>query len=929
MQFRLIILSFSLLFATIMQAQPANDECQNAINLPISSNWCSNFGEFSNFLGSPSSFAPPGCFGSTGADVWFRFTAVGTDLNLTVNGSQAPSAGGTLLKPQVALYSGNCSGTINQLRCASPFGNNNIVDMYRGALVIGQSYLIRIQGLGGAMGSFQICAQNYNAPALPGSDCVTAAVLCDKSAFAVQSVIGGGLDPDEAFNSCIGGLGGNSESNSTWFKWTCDQSGSFVFTLTPNNASDDLDFVVYELPNGINNCAGKVVRRCMAAGNPVSVFPSICHGPTGLRFTSTDVSESAGCTLGQDNWVAALNLISGRSYAVVVNNFTSTSNGFQIDFGGTATFRGPTADIIVSPSTNGCINDTWTFTDNSSFAFGTITNWNWTFGTDATPATANTKGPHNVSYSSTGQKTISLSIETNEGCIVTHTMVINIDSCCQGANAIQQTNISTDVLCSDDTDGIITITPTTTILTPYSYNWSTGAASNPLTGLSIGNYTVTISNGLCEAIEIIPVEGPPAWQITDNITRPTCGGGTDGAIDILTVSGSNGAPYQFNWNNTGFSSNTSINNLAPGLYSVIIEDVQGCETTVNYTINELQLEIDTLNSFTINPRCFGDSNGSIHVVSQNGLGPYSYIWNTGATGAVINNLSVGTYTLDTIWDANGCRNWSPFSFTLITGDSMSVQLDTFETSCSAGADGQIISTVTGGVHPYQYLWSNTQQDSIATNLAAGMYSLTVTDALNCVIIQTGTITNPFVPTVNPFFNGIPTETTTTIISGTSVNIDGGNAAEAGVSYIWTASPSAGILFEDNSAYATSITATASGIFNLIITASATSGCEDTASIVLTSESLFIGIPNAFSPNNDGVNDVFSLIGLPANEILTFQVFNRWGQLIYDGSNSLTPGWDGRFNNTPQPTEMYLYLIVYQIYGTTEQISLKGEVTLIR
>ncbi|MDV7400187.1 hypothetical protein RZS08_52725, partial [Arthrospira platensis SPKY1] len=110
------------------------------------------------------------------------------------------------------------------------------------------------------------------------------------------------------------------ESNSTWFVWTAGSSGSLTFTLTPLNPPDDLDFVVYEYPNGPGNCAEKIPLRCMA---------SSCQGPTGLNESSTDLAEPPNCNPAtQDNFLAALQMEEGKTYGVMVNNFSTTGMGF-------------------------------------------------------------------------------------------------------------------------------------------------------------------------------------------------------------------------------------------------------------------------------------------------------------------------------------------------------------------------------------------------------------------------------------------------------------------------------------------------------------------------------------------------------------------------------------------------------------------------
>ena len=1000
MLFRLTLIIICLCNCVLVFAQPSNDECHYPILLPISSNWCSSVAAYTNVGATASSFTTSSCFTNNNGDVWFSFVAVGRDLNVTINGNQAPTPGGTLSNPQVALYSGTCTstgGTLSHLQCQSASGNNNIVDLYKGALVIGQTYLLRVKG-NGSTGTFQICAQSYNAPALPGSDCISASVLCDKSSFVVQSVIGAGLDPGELANSC---LGSNGESNSTWFKWTCDQSGSLTFVLTPNNLVDDLDFVLYELPNGINNCAGKTVLRCMAAGEDPNLYPSACHGPTGLRSSANDVNEPPGCDLGQDNWLSPANLVAGRSYALIINNFTSTENGFQIDFGGTATFQGPVANFTISAPTSNCASESWTFTDNSSFAFGNIANWTWTFGTGANPATANTQGPHAVTYNTPGQKSVVLSVETNEGCLVTHVVLLQVDSCCNTLNALQYTTANTDVLCRDNPNGTVSINPSTTHLTPYIYTWSTGGISNSLNNLLVGNYTVNISNGICTAQDTLSVGGPPPWELIDSITRPTCDGGTDGAILALNTNGSNGAPYLYNWNNTGLSSNTSYNNLSNGTYSLTLQDNQGCDTIINYLVQELVLELDPVASGIVNPSCYGYSDGSILVTAQNGLAPYSFIWNHNVTGPLLTNLSEGTYSLDTVWDANRCRTWAPVDFILTAPDSLKVSLDSIVVSCTGNPNGQLMPIVSGGTYAYQYLWSNFQQDSIATNLGAGNYQLTITDANNCTKIIQTSLTEPPILRVNYQVKNVScfgySDGQIQIIGqggrpGYTYSMDGSIftavdsfAVPAGSSYTLYVQDVAGCManlnpvvvqepdllvvdagrdttielgetidieaqlsFFDYYTYNWSVNTgdiecptcrqtTLQPVedrkyYHVLVTTAA--GCIATDSfLVIVEKDRDLFIPNAFSPNNDGSNDIHDVYsGNNVAMIKRYLIFDRWGDLVYKKQNIPQRwknfGWNGTFRGQKMQTGVYIYMIEVEfIDGVVLRYS--GDLSLFR
>jgi len=321
---------FLLFFVvTLSWAQPANDNCDQATVLLELTNACSNVGQFTNGGATPSNFSEPDCFNNAGNDVWFQFVAGATDVNILVIGNASIDPGGTLVNPEVALYNGDCASEISEWRCASDESNDNTVELRRGGLIVGGIYYVRIQGANGNTGTFQICVNNFNPPANPGSDCdnsnplLSAAVLCDKSAFSVQKLEGGGEDNNEAANTCLD-ISGPSESSSTWFTWIAESSGPLTFTLTPNRPGDDLDFVVYELPNGIKDCSNKVVLRCMATA---------CEGPTGLNMSSTDLEEDLNCDFGEDGFVRFIDMEEGKSYALMVNNFTNTGDGFAIEFG--------------------------------------------------------------------------------------------------------------------------------------------------------------------------------------------------------------------------------------------------------------------------------------------------------------------------------------------------------------------------------------------------------------------------------------------------------------------------------------------------------------------------------------------------------------------------------------------------------------------
>ncbi|MEO6758054.1 MAG: gliding motility-associated C-terminal domain-containing protein, partial [Saprospiraceae bacterium] len=476
------LVCLSLLFVAKLSAQ-SNDECANATFLPQVENFCSLPAEGDNSLATASNLPVPGCFDSGDHDIWFSFVAIATQATIIIRGNTFDTPGGSLIRPSVALYAGTCT-SLTELACKADQVNNNIIELSSGGLTPGETYYFRVDGF--LPGTFQYCLRNYFFDGQLSGDCPTAVVVCDKMPFNVAAVAGPGNDPSELDDApCFGGF--FAESNTTWYVFTAASTGSLEFTLTPNNASDDLDFVVYRLPNGPGDCANKVVVRCMAAGDFSANSP--CMGPTGLNTSSTAISKPAGCDpVGENNFLAPLNMIAGATYALAVNNFTSSGNGFQVDWGGTGTFTGPEAGFTTDVTGDSlCLGQAVIFTDTSSFSTGTFTSWRWNFGLGAQPDTADTAGPHTVRYTSAGQKIVSLTLQTSTGCQVTATHNLTVDTCCTlSAKADLVLECAAD--CPQATISVLNA------LSPVSYVWNGGQTDSLLSNLEPGDYAFTVTD---------------------------------------------------------------------------------------------------------------------------------------------------------------------------------------------------------------------------------------------------------------------------------------------------------------------------------------------------------------------------------------------------------------------------------------------------
>ena len=438
----LYIFIISLTFANFGAAQVDYANCQTAFQILDPIDWCSADAGFNNINVGASGYGPASCWNNADNDVWFEFTAFATAVNLVISGN---GAGNTLSNPQVALYTGSCGGTINELQCEVAGG---ITNLFETGLIIGQKYLIRINGADDDQGAFKICINNYNPPVDPGQDCITGSILCDKSPFVVQAVSGAGADSDEAAGSCLGNFGQQSENQSTWFKWTASTSGTLTFIITPLNPSDDLDFVLYEITNTDGTCA-KTQLRCMATS---------CQGPTGLDLTSTDLEEDLNCEANEDGFVRFIDMIAGNSYALMVNNFSNTGVGFNMEWGGTGDFLGPDPEFLIVPDSLECDQEFMVINTSSSPNGINIIDFAWTFGERAVPLTSPLENPGPVSYEKFGQKFVVLQVTTDKGCIVTEVEPIYAEPCCEDLEQIGINELEViDLICPGIPEGSFTI----------------------------------------------------------------------------------------------------------------------------------------------------------------------------------------------------------------------------------------------------------------------------------------------------------------------------------------------------------------------------------------------------------------------------------------------------------------------------------------
>lgn len=219
----------------------------------------------------------------------------------------------------------------------------------------------------------------------------------------------------------------------------------------------------------------------------------------------------------------------------------------------------------------------------------------------------------------------------------------------------------------------------------------------------------------------------------------SCAGLADGEASVV-VSGGTG-PFIYDWSNG--QSGTVSTGLTAGNYSVVITDSNGCQLTGSITLTDpspLILDaaiVSDFNGFAI--QCKGSATGEANASVSGGVMPYIYSWSNGVTVASATNLSAGTYSV-VVSDANGCL--SNGSVVLTEPDSLQAAAIVSNVSCFSGSNGAINASVQGGVLPYSFTWNNGASSEDLNSIATGIYSLTITDANNCIYAMDQQVTEP-------------------------------------------------------------------------------------------------------------------------------------------------------------------------------------------
>uniref|UniRef100_UPI001A957D60 T9SS type B sorting domain-containing protein n=1 Tax=Desertivirga arenae TaxID=2810309 RepID=UPI001A957D60 len=275
---------------------------------------------------------------------------------------------------------------------------------------------------------------------------------------------------------------------------------------------------------------------------------------------------------------------------------------------------------------------------------------------------------------------------------------------------------------------------------PYTFAWSNGATTENLTGLAAGTYTLTVTdkNGITTTASATITE-PSALlaAVVTSKTDVTVKGASTGAIDISVSGGT--SPYSYAWSNG--ATTEDLTGLAAGTYSVTVTDKNGITTTASATITEPSALLAAVVTSKTDITVKGASTGAINITVSGGTAPYTYSWSNGATTEDLTGLAVGTYTL-TVTDKNGITETATVTINEPSALLAAVVTSKTDVTVTGASTGAIDITVTGGTGPYTYAWNNGATTQDLNGLAAGTYTLTITDKNGVTTTASVTIAQP-------------------------------------------------------------------------------------------------------------------------------------------------------------------------------------------
>lgn len=614
---------------------------------------------------------------------------------------------------------------------------------------------------------------------------------------------------------CRGGNDGSATANPTGgdnnytYAWSSSANtgqtengliaGSYRVTVTDGNGCTGVEiFQVGEPATAVSISFAVTPNLCFGESNG-SIIPTVTGGNSPYTYNWFD-----GPTIKNRN-----NLVSG-TYTVTVTDNIGCS---KVD----AAIVGTRPEILInfSKTDNICAGEA--NGDATATISGGTSGYNFVWS-ESTSGTGNS-----TTINSLTSGTYTITVTDAFGCTKEDSVTINEPP----AIAIVVDAV-THPLCNGDANGLINLTVSggTPALT---FAWNNTAITEDINGLTAGSYTLTVTdgNGCTTTFDTTLVDPQVLDIVFDSIRDISCNGANDGFLRAAPTGGT--GTYTYSWSN--LANTRAIDNLAQGTYRLTVTDANGCTDVDSATVNEPLVIGVTIAS--TDASCAGVNDGTANAVVSGGTSPFTFLWApNGQTTQSIGGLGSGTFTV-TVTDVNGCT--ATDDVVISQPNALNVNITKNDLNCKSDNSGVALANVLGGTAPYTFLWSDplAQTTNPASSLAAGTYTVTVSDNNGCtassstVINEPDTLVATIAPFTNPTCNGIDNGTAT-------VSETGGTGP---YTYTWSTIP-----------VQTASTATGLGAGTFIVTVTDSKGCTDTAQVALVA-------PPAVTIVLDSISDI--------------------------------------------------------------------------
>jgi gliding motility-associated-like protein len=674
---------------------------------------------------------------------------------------------------------------------------------------------------------------------------------------------------------CAGGsvtLTGNGALGYLWSDGTVANS----ITVTPASTTS------YSVTGAdANTCTASATTIVTVNPLPVAVVTpatvAICTGD------NTTLTASGGATYQWSNntTTAAITVAPTATTTYIV--IATDANNCTASASGTVTVN-PLPVVTITPASPAvCIGNSATLTA------GGGTSYTWSTGDNTAAVTVTPAATATYSVTATDANT----------CTATGSATVTVNPL-----PVPVVNPATATVCAGTPASL-------TASGGNSYNWSTGdnTAALTVTPIATTTYTVTVTDAnTCSAttdatVTVNPLPVPVINQASTTICA--------GQSTSLTASGAVG--YLWSTNET-----TATINVTPATtttYTVTAADANTCTATASATVTAVPVMVVV--ATPVNASCYGSNDGAVNLSVSSGQSPYTYAWDNGSTSRDIAALAPGTYNVIVTDDA-GCTATGTAT---VTEPAALVYSSTFvNPSCATVPDnGSILTTVSGGTTPYTYVWSDGSNAAQLLNAGPGSYTVTISDANGCSVTDAATLSYVYDFAIQP-------TPAVTISLGGSTTLGYTLTGNSGtVTTLW--SPSGSLSCADCVAPVAQPNSTTT--YQLLVTN--TDGCTANGSVqVSVVPDYTVFVPTAFTPNNDGNNDVFSIsFGSPKSVVfIEMSVYNRIGEKVFQ-SQEHNFAWDGTYKGAPQQPGVYTWVLKLTFLdGHREEIR-KGTLTIIK